>query len=211
MRFGELVAAVADEPVFETGLLLAGPSDPRNVRRQLSRWVRNGRVQQMRRGLYALAPPWQHRVPHPFLLANRLAPGSYVSGLAALGFAHAIPEFVPEVTSVTPGRPHTRHLPSGRFSFRHLKADRLFGYRLLDLGDNQQAFVATPEKALLDSVYLQPGGDDRKYLRELRLDFGALDLDALEEAAARYASPKLVRAARRIRELAAEAPAYELL
>ena len=112
---------------------------------------------------------------------------------------------------MTPGRPHTRHLPSGRFSYRHLKADRLFGYRLLNLGDNQQAFVATPEKALLDSVYLQPGSDDRKYLRELRLDCDALDLDALEEAAARYASPKLVRAARRIRELATEAPAYELL
>ena len=71
--------------------------------------------------------------------------------------------------------------------------------------------MATPEKALLDSVYLQPGGDDREYLRELRLDFGALDLDALEEAAAQYAAPKLVRAARRIRELAAEAPTYHLL
>ena len=211
MKFEELVAAVADEPVFETGLLLAGPGDPGNVRRQLSRWVRNGRVHQMRRGLYALAPPWQRCVPHPFLLANRLVRGSYVSGLAALAFAHAIPEYVPEVTSVTPGRPHTRSLSSGRFSFRHLKADRLFGYRLLDLGDNQQAFVATPEKALLDSVYLQPGGDDDKYLRELRLDFGALDLDALDQTAARYAAPKVTRAAARIRELAAGTPAYDLL
>ena len=211
MRFEELVAAVADEPVFETGLLLAGPGDPGNVRRQLSRWVRDGKVEQMRRGLYALAPPWQRRVPHPFLLANRLAPGSYVSGPAALGFAHAIPEYVPEVTSVTPGRPHTRPLSSGRFSFRHLKADRVFGYRLLDLGGDQRAFVATPEKALLDSVYLQPGGDDDKYLRELRLDFGALDLDALDQTAARYAAPKVTRAAGRIRDLAAGTPAYDLL
>ena len=211
MKFEELVAAVADEPVFETGLLLAGPGDPGNVRRQLSRWVRDGKVEQMRRGLYALAPPWQRCVPHPFLLANRLAPGSYVSGLAALAFAHAIPEYVPEVTSVTPGRPHTRPLSSGRFSFRHLKADRLFGYRLLDLGDNQRAFVATPERALLDSVYLQPGGDDDKYLRELRLDFSALDLDALDRTAARYAAPKVTRAAGRIRELAAGTPAYDLL
>ena len=211
MRFEELVAAVADEPVFETGLLLAGPGDPGNVRRQLSRWVRGGKVHQMRRGLYALAPPWQRRVPHPFLLANRLAPGSYVSGPAALSFAHAIPEYVPEVTSVTPGRPHTRQLPSGRFSFRHLKADRVFGYRLLDLGGDQQAFVATPEKALLDSVYLQPGGDEREYLRELRLDFSALDPDALDWTAARYAAPKVTRATCRIRKLAAAAPAHEPL
>ena len=211
MKFEELVAAVAEEPVFETGLLLAGPCDPGNVRRQLSRWVRSGRVQRMRRGLYALAPPWQRRVPHPFLLANRLAPGSYVSGPTALAFFHAIPEYVPEVTSVTPGRAHTRQLPSRRFSFRHLKADRLFGYRLLDLGDGQQAFAATPEKALLDSVYLQPGGDDLTYLRELRLDFDALDLDALDETAARYAAPKASRAAGRVRQLAAEAPAYHPL
>ena len=128
-----------------------------------------------------------------------------------MAFAHAIPEFVPEVTSVTPGRPHVRQLPSGRFSFRHLKADRLFGYRLMDLGDGQQAFVATAEKALLDSVYLQPGGDDREYLRELRLDFGVLDLDALDRMAARYAAPKAARAARRIRDLAAGTPAYEPL
>ncbi len=210
MRFEELVAAVADEPVFETGLLLAGPADPGNVRRQLSRWVRGGRVLQMRRGLYALAPPWRRRVPHPFLLANRLAQGAYVSGPAALAFFHAIPEYVPEVTSVTPSRPHVRQTPSGRFSFRRLKADRLFGYRLIDLGDDQQAFVATPEKALLDSVYLQPGGDDRDYLRELRLDFDTLNLDALDETAARFAAPKTTRAARRVRELAAEAPTYEL-
>lgn len=211
MRFEELVAAVADEPVFETGLLLAGPRDADNIRRQLSRWVRGGKVQQMRRGLYALAPPWQRRVPHPFLLANRLAPGSYVSGPAALTFAHVIPEYAPEVTSATSGRPHIRRLPSGRFSFRHLKADRFFGYRLLDLGGDQRAFVATPEKALLDSVYLQPGGDHREFLRELRLDFDALDLDALDRAAARFGAPKTTRAASRIRELAAEAPGYDSL
>lgn len=56
---------------------------------------------QLRRGLYALAPPWRKRSPHPFLTANRLVPGSYVSGPSALAFAGAIPEYVPEVTSVT--------------------------------------------------------------------------------------------------------------
>ena len=61
-------------------------------------------------------------IRHPFLVANRLVPGSYVSGLAALAFAGAIPEFVPEVTSCGPGRPHVRTTPLGRFSFRYLKA-----------------------------------------------------------------------------------------
>ena len=211
MKFQDLVAIVADEPVFDTGLLLAGPVAPAQVQRQLSRWVRAGRVLQLRRGLYALAPPWRKRLPHPFLVANRLAPGAYVSGLSALAFAHAIPEHVAEVTSITGGRPHSRNLPLGRFSFRHLKAELLFGYRQTELGDGQQAFVATPEKALLDLVHLQPGGDDRAYLQELRLNFEALCLDALGALAARCGTPKLLRAVRRVRQLAAAEPEWRTL
>ena len=134
MIFRDLVEIVADEPLFETGLLLAGAVDAADLRRQLSRWTRGGRIQQLRRGLYALAPPWRKRTPHPFLVANRLAPGSYVSGLSALAFAHVIPEHVVEVTSVTAGRPRLRHIPLGRFSFRHLKPGLLFGYRRVALG-----------------------------------------------------------------------------
>lgn len=107
MKFDELLAVVADEPVFETGLLLAGSVNAATVRQQLSRWTRSGRLHQLRRGLYALAPPWQKGRPHPFLVANRLAPGSYVSGVSALADAHAIPEHIPEVTSCT-GRQYER-------------------------------------------------------------------------------------------------------
>ena len=42
MRFEELAEIVADEPVFETGLLLAGAVDPADLRRQLSRWTSSG-------------------------------------------------------------------------------------------------------------------------------------------------------------------------
>ena len=211
MKFQDLVAVVADEPVFDTGLLLAGPVSPAQIQRQLSRWVRTERVLQLRRGLYALAPPWRKRFPHPFLVANRLAPGAYVSGLSALAFAHAIPEHVAEVTSITSGRPHRRNLPLGRFSFRHLKAELHFGYRQVDLGGGQQAFVATAEKALLDLVHLQPGGDDRTYLQELRLNFEALHLGALDALASRCGTPKLLRTARRIRQLAEAEPEWQTL
>ena len=211
MRFQELAEIVSDEPLFETGLLLAGAVDPADLHRQLSRWTRTGRIQQLRRGLYALAPPWRKQTPHPFLVANRLAPGSYVSGLSALAFAHVIPEHVAEVTSVTTGRPHVRRTPLGRFSFRHVKPGLLFGCHHVDLGQGRHAFVAAPEKALLDLVHLHPGGDDEAYLRELRLDFDALQLDVLGAFAETAAMPKLARAAERIRRLAREAPEYESL
>ena len=211
MNFRELVEIIGSAPVFETGLLVAGPVDPDSIRSQLSRWTRGGRILQLRRGLYTLAPPWRQCVPHPFLVANRLTRGSYVSGAAALAHAHAIPEYVAEVTSVTTGRPHSRTNACGRFSFRHLKADLFFGYRLLDLGDGQQAFVATPEKALLDVIHLHPGGDGRAYLEELRLDYGVFCLETLAQLAARSRSPKLLRGAERVRRLAAETPGYRPL
>ena len=211
MRFQELAEIVADQPLFETGLLLAGAVDPADLRRQLSRWTRSGRIRQLRRGLYTLAPPWEKRIPHPFLVANRLVRGSYVSGVSALAFVQAIPEYVAEVTSVTPGRPQMRHTAFGRYSFRHLKPGLLFGYRQVDLGDGQRAFVAEPEKALLDLIHLHPGGDDAAYLRELRLDFDALRLERLAAFAATGATPKLARAAGRIRRIAGEAPGYRAL
>ena len=209
MKFQEAVDIASDEPLFETGLFLAGDVDPADLRRQLSRWTRSGRIQQLRRGLYVLARPWRKHRPHPFLVANRLAPGSYVSGPSALAFAGAIPEYVAETTSVTAGRPGVRTTVLGRFSFRHLKGSLMFGYRLTALGPGQSAFVAEPEKAILDMVHLHPGGDRRPYLEELRLDFDTLRLDRLEAFAAIAATPKLIRAARVLHDIACDAPAYE--
>lgn len=209
MRFECLIQIAGNEPLFETGLLLTPPADPADVHRQLTRWAANGRVVQLRRGLYALAPPWRKHLPHPFLTANRLVPGSYVSGLSALAFAGAIPEYVPEVTSVGRGRSHSRRTPLGRFSFRHLQPALHFGYRHVDLGNDQSAFVARPEKALLDLVHQRPGGEREEHLGELRLNFDALDLDALDEAARVHGAPKLQRAAAVVRRLAEGAGDYE--
>ncbi|MGQ9767067.1 MAG: type IV toxin-antitoxin system AbiEi family antitoxin domain-containing protein, partial [Anaerolineae bacterium] len=104
MEFSRLLTIIGEEPLFETGLLLAGEVDPNDVRRQLSRWVKAGRLYQLRRGLYALAPPFQKVKPHPFVVANRMARGSYVSLQAALAHYGLIPEAVPAVTSVTTAR-----------------------------------------------------------------------------------------------------------
>jgi hypothetical protein len=73
--------------------------------------------------------------------------------------------------------------------------------------------VATPEKALLDLVYLQPGGDSPAFVAELRLQaLERLDLDALAQLAEDSGSPKLCRAAQCIAALArAEASEVEAL
>lgn len=205
MKFDELLETVGDAPLFETGLLLAGDVTPSNVHRQLSRWTASGKLVQLRRGLYMLAPPYQKVCPHPFLVANRLVTPSYVSLQAALAHYGLIPEYVPVVTSVTTGRSQEFETPLGRYIYHHVKTDHFHGYALRDLGGNQQAFIARPEKAILDQAYLQPGGETQAYLDALRLqNLERLDEDTLQALAAGANQPKLARAADNLMTLIAE-------
>jgi len=205
MKWGELLKLVGEEPVFHSGLLFAGDVDPVDLGRQLSRWVKSGKLLQLRRGIYALAKPHQKSRPHPFLVANRLKRASYVSLQSALEHHGLIPEFVPSVTSVTTARPESLSTPLGFYIYQHIKKELFFGYRPIDLGGGQSAFIASAEKALLDLLYLTPGSDDLNYLKELRLqNLENLDLELLLESAGRFKSRKMSRAAQKIKAIVRE-------
>ena len=213
MEYERLLELVGDEPIFETSLLLAGKVNPNVVRLQLTRWTKSGRIYQLRRGVYMIAPPYQKVRPHPFLIANHLQRASYVSGHSALSLYGLIPDVVQLITSVTAGRPELLETALGIFEFRHIKPELLSGYRMIELGNDQQALVATPEKALLDMVYLTPGGDSSEYLRELRLqNLEHLDIDELHRLVETFNTPKLYRAYKVITDLArAETQEYKTL
>jgi hypothetical protein len=196
MKWESLLALVAGEAVFPSALLLSGDESVRQVRLQLSRWKKAGRLVQLRRGVYALAPTWRKAEPHPFLVAARLQRGSYVSLQSALAWHGMIPEHVPVVTSVGPGRPETVRNPLGTFQFNHLSRGLLFGYSRVEVVSRQFAFIASPEKALLDLAHLTPGADSEDYLGELRLQNPAvLQMPVLHDFAQRSGKPKLVRVA----------------
>jgi predicted transcriptional regulator of viral defense system len=123
---------------------------------------------------------------------------SYVSLQSALAHYGLIPEVVNITTSVSTGRPERLETPLGTYEFRHVKTEFLFGYQMVELG-GQSAFVATPEKALLDLIYLQPGGDSTVYLKELRLqNTEKLDKDLLLKQSRRFNTPKLQNAVKGI-------------
>jgi predicted transcriptional regulator of viral defense system len=205
MRFASLLAIVEGEPVFETGFLLAGEVDPADVRRQLSRWVKGGRLLQLRRGLYALAPPYRKVTPHPFLVANHLVRGSYVSLQSALAYHGLIPEHVPVTTSVTTARPQRRENPLGAFEYHHISPGAFGGYRREALGEGQEALVATPAKALADLVRLVPGGDSAVHLAEMRLQsLEKIDPAEIEGHPILGRRPKIQRALRHLAALAEE-------
>ncbi len=199
MRWQELQHIIQDQPLFETHLLLTGNVTHHHAQRQLSDWTAVQKIIQLRRGVYALP----NSSIHPFIVANRLVMGSYVSLQMALSYYHLIPEHVAVVTSVTTQRPGKFENPFGRFHYRHINPSLFYGidYRLL-VG-NEYAYVATPEKALLDLIYLRPQGDSKAYIESLRLqNLEILDMDRLHRFAEKSNKPKLQRAATVIERIA---------
>jgi predicted transcriptional regulator of viral defense system len=195
MKWTDLLCLLGDATLFESSMLLAAEDSPAEVRRQLSRWVASGRLIQLRRGLYALAPPHARGLPDSFAVAARLHRPSYVSLQSALVYHGVIPEAVPVVTSVTTRRPQRFRTPLGEFAYRHLHASLFWGYNETDLVPGGPVWVALPEKALLDLFHLTPESHRRRFIDELRLSSAALDPARLEQLAKRTAKPKLIRAA----------------
>ena len=197
MHFDLLLARVPPNGLFRTGQVLAGQSSPENLRRQLDRWVKAGRVVRLRRGVYLVAAPYAAVPAHPFAIAGALDRASYVSLHSALAHYGMIPEYVPVTTSVTTRRAQQLDTPRGRFLFRHLLPRRMFGFVEIEVAHGQRVMLARAEKALVDLLYLTPHSDRLPYLRELRLTpADSLDAERLRAAVLRTGSRKVARAVR---------------
>ncbi|HLA77942.1 MAG TPA: hypothetical protein VJU18_10225 [Vicinamibacteria bacterium] len=205
MNFGSLVGLVGGVPYFDLPLLVQGSTEKREaIRVQLSRWMRDGKVLGLRRGMYALADAYRRAPVAPASLANQLYRPSCLSGLWALAYHDLIPERVVWLTSVTPRGPRRFENRFGVFDYRNLKQEAFFGYQCVRQRGHE-FFVAEPEKALLDHWHLTPGEWTPERLAGMRYQSWArLSPERLRDWAHRFRSPRLERAARRFLELAAE-------
>jgi len=202
MNFKTLLKITAGEPVFSSSILLTGDVPVSSIRKQLSRWVSKGMLMQLKRGVYAVSIPYAEKEPHPFLIANMIKKASYISMQSALQFYGLIPEYVPVVTSVTTGRPRIIDSKAGRYQYRHLKRNLFWGYQDIEIVKGTGVFIALPEKALLDLIYLVPGADSVEYIEELRLqNTDKINLNILNEFAEKFGTPKLKRAAENIKRI----------
>lgn len=137
---------------------LLGGSDARRYG-QVNRALKVGELLKVRRGYYVLAEVFRKQPLHPFVLAQQLSPGSYVSVETALSFHGWIPEAVQSVTSMTHGGKSVQfsHEVFGRFEFRRMTVNT--GYFLQAVSrhvlQHQVALIAEPMRALLDLVYLR--------------------------------------------------------
>lgn len=197
MNFEQLVDMASDLHCFSAGMVTAG-EDIDVVRVQLSRWVSSGRLVRIHKGWYTLREPFRRVRLNLNVVACTIKRGSYVSLQSALAHHGMIPEFVAETTCVTTGRPLAIDSPVGRIGYRHVKRDVFFGY-VQEVSGKQEAYIASPEKALLDLFYLTPGREDAAYIAELRLQASEqLDSEKMVSMAERFGAPRLLRAINRL-------------
>jgi predicted transcriptional regulator of viral defense system len=212
MKYDDLTDLVGGLVCFDLPLLVQAFPDRRPaVLLQLSRWVTQGKVIPLRRGIYTL-PDRARKVPlDPALLAHHLCRPSYLSGLWALGFHDMIPERVVVHTSVTTRLPMRFDNACGSFEYRHIKQPYFFGYEQLSYGRGTIA-VARREKALLDHWHLSAGEWTTDRLAAMRYqNMDAVDRERLQDYAARFRRPRLARAVDRWIRLAAECDAGEVI
>jgi predicted transcriptional regulator of viral defense system len=205
MDFASLAKLAGTLPCFDLALLVQAFDDHREVIRvQLSRWMKQGKVVGLRRGIYTLAEAYR-RVPlTPPLLANQLYRPSYLSGLWALGLYDLIPERVVWLTSVTSRVPRHFENAFGVFDYRNIKQDCFFGCRTTAYG-SAEILVAEPEKALLEHWHHTAGEWTTPRLEEMRYQHVDVVTEArLRSYAERFRSPRLDRAVGRWLALAAD-------
>ena len=195
MKWGEFITIVSGLPVIESESLLAGVSDPAPFKVQISRWQKVGKLIQLKRGVYVLPKAYRKmEIYEPFIAALLKKP-SYISLEKALEHHSLIPEAVPIYTSVTTKRPGKIACEIGIFDYRHIKSSLFWGYTSVTV-NKQTAFIATPEKALLDFFYLKGMRISAGLLKEMRLqNVENVNLDRLFESAKKFKSPGILRVA----------------
>ena len=196
MNYDQLLSMVGKLPWFDLATVAQLSKGRRaTLTNQLHRWGRNGRVIQLRRGMYTLPERYRRSPLNPAELSNALHRPSYLSGLWALSFYGIIPERVVPFTNVTTGAPRRFENCYGVFEYSHIKQSFFFGYRPMEI-DNRKVLIATPEKALLDYWHLCPGDWTVPRLREMRFQRSGLVRNAsLIESSERFVSPRLAKTA----------------
>ena len=154
-----------------------------NPRRYIGSLIKKGYLIRVKKGLYLLG---KNLDPSPYskeILANLIYGPSYVSLEYALAFYGLIPERVETLTSISCKKSKQFTTPVGMFDYFYLnKSAYSAGVQLKILSPEQSYLIATPEKALLDTIAI------RFHQRDLQLSLNQIleedlriDLDSFQK------------------------------
>jgi len=141
---------------------------PKFDSRRLVEWQRKGYIQKLINKWYLFADiPIDDRLRNR--ISNCLHRPSYISLESALSHYGLIPEAVYSVQNITTKKTIAYETIAGTFNYRNIKAQLFFGYEV----DNSQTIpllIASPEKAILDYLYLNHQLNTIEDIEGLRLN-----------------------------------------
>jgi len=188
-----------EQTVRKHGLRLFSPLELQRIlsisaiaaRFLVHRYAKRGVFNKLRNGLYCLAD----RLPSELAVANRLYEPSYLSFEFALSYYHLIPEAAYTITSAT-SRPTRALTALGKtFEYHRLKKSVFTGYEPVKVG-TETILMATPEKALVDTLYFV---DLKKKILNDRLDLRSLNWKRIESYVQLFGRPSLRQLLRGLR------------
>jgi predicted transcriptional regulator of viral defense system len=138
-------------------------------RTNLGRWLKKGLLIRLRQRWYCF-PEYLEKADFAYYFANRIYSPSYISLHTALAFHGMIPESVVQITSVTSLKTNQFSNSFGEYSYKSIKPQLMFGFDLKPMPDGRVLKIASPEKAILDLLYLYPEYNTIQALSDLRLD-----------------------------------------
>jgi predicted transcriptional regulator of viral defense system len=154
---------------------LRGYASPKS---RLTRMIKSGEVTQVRRGIFLMAQEADCSLKS---LASIIYGPSYVSFEYALAHHGLIPERVSGVTSAVYNKNKNRtfHTPLGDFYYYYLPA-AVFPYDVAwGVENGQHYLMATPEKALCDTLYKTRGIGSVGEIGALLLEDWRMDREAI--------------------------------
>jgi hypothetical protein len=154
-------------PEVTTKMLMGVLSRYSDPRKKINSLARMGWIQSVKQGVYIMSEDLGLRPYSKEILAQLIYGPSYISLETALSNYGLIPERVETTTSICLGRGKSFSTPVGNFEYHHVK-DSLYscGVQLREIFQDSFCLYATPEKALLDFVYIRETKKEFKHSKE---------------------------------------------
>jgi len=197
MRYSDFKNKIQGFPIFSSSLSGCLDSNEQLLRNQLSSWKKRGLILELKRGLYVLNENDRKINPSRVFLANQLYSPSYISTEYALMLYNLIPERVVDVTSVTTRKTKSFKNACGLFVYQHIASGCFRDFIDQKDENNYSFFIATPEKAMVDFIYLNLARFKENQLDIFEQSFrfqnyAGLDVSKMLGAARLFKSKKLL-------------------
>lgn len=135
----------------------------------LTRWTKQNFIIKLRNSWYTFSEYWE--MPNiQYIISNKICSPSYISLHSALAFYGIIPEATVQTTAVSSLKKINLENKFGSFSYQQILPELMFGTEQKTFLNSYSFIFATPEKAILDLLYLYPQYNNEQEIRELRFD-----------------------------------------